>query len=163
MVMADASIFHEILLGLRWLHSHDWLHGDIKPENIGIHLDRAVLLDIDTAIRVEPGCLVHPTPGSGGTIYYLAPEREMHAYNQLVDIWSLGVVGYELTYRQAPWRPRINPWRPGAEHEALRPMFKEQYNKAMSSITRDIDEATHKMSGDNLHCKLTSPFHLQKL
>lgn len=131
------QLFHDALKGLHFLHSHGWLHGDIKPANIGIIGARAVLLDIGTAIQLRPHALVPPTPGGGGTIWYLAPEREMQHYNYLVDVWSMGVIGYELTYGYHPWKLSKNPWRPGKEHESLRPVFHAKYREASHRLDRD--------------------------
>jgi serine/threonine protein kinase len=81
-------------------------------------------------IRMLPGTLVSPIPGYGGTIFYLAPEREIQNYDYLVDVWSMGVVLYEITYEYHPWKFDLNPLSPGNEN--MRPTFHSKYSDALS-------------------------------
>jgi len=82
-----ARVFRDMLLAVKVLHDNGWLHGDLKPPNIDLIGTRSAL---------------EPTPGSGGTLNYIAPERELNPYDHSVDIWGLGCVGYELTYGRHP-------------------------------------------------------------
>ncbi|KAI6518988.1 hypothetical protein MCOR05_011178 [Pyricularia oryzae] len=93
----EAQLFRSLLLQMKVLHDRGWLHGDLKPENVGIigTPQRAVLLDIGNAKHLRPGCRLDPIPGSGGIIGYIAPEREMESYDRSIDIWSLGLVPME--------------------------------------------------------------------
>ena len=134
-MLEDAeSLFYDAIKGLAFLHRNYWLHGDIKPENIGINGDRAVLLDIDTCVELRPGYLRRATPGAGGTVNYLAPERELRDYDHTVDVWALGVIGYELLFGAHPFKFNLNPWRPGPTFEHKRPEFQHQYTKSMDRL-----------------------------
>jgi serine/threonine protein kinase len=127
------DLFRSALQGVNFLHSNGWLHGDLKPANIGIHKSQAILLDLGSAIRLGPGQLVPETPGCGGTKGYLAPEREMEEYGFPVDVWSMGVIGFEILHQTHPWHFVSNPWRRG--HEFLQPEFHEKYQQAMLQLT----------------------------
>jgi serine/threonine protein kinase len=133
------QLFKDALQGVQFLHSNGWIHGDLKPANIGVNYHRAVLLDIGGAIQLSPGEKVPSTPGYGGTIYYLAPEREMQDYDNLIDVWSMGVIGYELRYGHHPWKMTHNPWRPGRRYEFLRPLFNNKYHQSMQYMNSDED------------------------
>lgn len=61
---------------------------------------------------------VKATPGSGGTIGYLAPEQEMDYYNTSADSWSLVMFIFQLFYSYHPLEEPKNPWRYG--YESLR-------------------------------------------
>jgi serine/threonine protein kinase len=133
--MQPATLLRDVLEGLRFLHLHSWLHGDIKPGNIGISNDRAVILDVDSLFVLAPKNTLEPTPGSGGTISYLAPERELMPYDHLVDVWATGVVGYELLYGYYPWQRGSNPWRPGEEQHIS--CFKEKHHSRCKQLSRN--------------------------
>jgi serine/threonine protein kinase len=132
------------LLGVKALHEQGWLHGDLKPPNIGVigTPPRAVLLDVGHATHFKLGTTLNPTPGRGGTLDYIAPEREMECYHHAVDVWSLGVIAFELTYGRHPWRFARNPWRNDKKDcENLRPEFGKRYDEATDILTWDASRA----------------------
>ena len=90
------SIFVQLLLGLQHIHSKNIIHRDLKPENIMITKDnRAKILDLGCGFKLEKdrdmdNCKI-------GTLYYMAPElTEKKDYGTKVDVWSAGVILYEL-------------------------------------------------------------------
>ncbi|KAF7861352.1 hypothetical protein EAF04_007917 [Stromatinia cepivora] len=142
MTSQTARIFRQLLLSVEFLHHHGWLHGDIKPENVGLTKAQSfydvVLLDIGSSKFVgSQDAFLDPTPGCGGTVRYLAPERELRRYTQKINVWSLGIVGFELIYGYHPWSLVKNPWRIGRDFERLRPSFNDSYEDAMSLLCTD--------------------------
>jgi serine/threonine protein kinase len=133
----DMYLFMDALEGVNFLHTRNWLHGDLKPRNIGFHGSRAIILDMGGAVKLRPGERVPSKPGTKGTIDYLAPEYEMKDYDHQVDTWSMGVILYELIYGHHPWRFFKNPWRPG--HEPLRHSFHIQYGKCIDKLRCELD------------------------
>ncbi|KAM5448274.1 hypothetical protein McanCB49686_007235 [Microsporum canis] len=110
-----ANLFYDALIGLNFLHSNNWVHGDIKPGNIRIldgNTPRVVLLDFGGAVHLTPERQLPATPGRGGTVNYLAPERELQNHDHSIDVWSMGIIGFELLYGYRPWKIAVNPWRP---------------------------------------------------
>jgi serine/threonine protein kinase len=108
------QLLYDCLLGLYFLDRHYWIHRDIKPDNIGVSSQGAVLLDLGPSVSVPvPPQGYDPTPGRGGTVGYLAPEIEMHRHGvgAVVDIWALGVCAYMLfgKQQQHPWLHKVNP------------------------------------------------------
>ncbi|KAI1133652.1 kinase-like domain-containing protein [Nemania abortiva] len=143
MSMKAATILHDALLGLKFLHENGWLHRDIKPQNIGVTLGsppRAVILDVGQANVLALGTKFQATPGRGGTLGYLAPEREMSYYDHGADIWPMGVIAIELTYGHNPFEFAINPWRPGAQYEEIRPAFHQRYQKTVDELSNDYKQ-----------------------
>lgn len=94
---------HQILDGLSALHSGSVVHGDIKPQNILISRDgQAKLVDFGTSRRLED---VLVWTKRQGTEPYWAPEVAFEERRSLVsDIYSLGVVLYEMVTGQMPYK-----------------------------------------------------------
>lgn len=93
--------FKQILNALEFLHDNNLVHRDLKPENILItNKDKIKLCDF--------GCCVDTKNGFRetfcGTFEYMAPEiiKEL-PYNQGVDIWSLGILLYEMLHGHSPF------------------------------------------------------------
>lgn len=119
-------LFTQLIWAVRALHDVGIVHGDIKPSNIALQSRHPLcLVLIDTAgIQRLPATGVLPcNPGGGGTLGYLAPERDSSAYGLPVDVWAAGWVGYELLTRCYNYASEMlgvcnsqdepcNPWRP---------------------------------------------------
>jgi eukaryotic-like serine/threonine-protein kinase len=120
--MADSKIslenFFEIAIqcaeGLAAAHAKEILHGDIKPENLMITPSGMVkILDFGVARKftltdedeMETFTLDSLSMSSSGTPAYMAPEVLMHQpYDGRADIFSLGLVFYELLGGQQPFQ-----------------------------------------------------------
>ncbi|KAL5592679.1 hypothetical protein FOVSG1_006310 [Fusarium oxysporum f. sp. vasinfectum] len=141
------TVLAEILGATNFLHRNSWIHGDIKPVNIGIRTwtpecKSIVLLDLDDAQESPFPGRSHPArPGTGGTIGWLAPEREMTGYDELADIWSIGVMAIEMIRGRHPWRQGKNPWRPGSEATQLQKEFQDMYGEAVEALKKLHNEA----------------------
>jgi serine/threonine protein kinase len=144
MSMEAAGVFRDALLALKVMHDQGWLHRDLKPPNIGMigKPPRAILLDVGQATYLKPDATLDASPGCGGTLGYLAPERELQAYDQSVDIWAMGIIGYELIYGHHPWKFSSNPWRHEDENEKMRPAFHQRYQEAIDQMTNDYQSAS---------------------
>jgi serine/threonine protein kinase len=128
----DMDLYIDALEGINFLHSHGYIHGDVKPQNIGINSKAAVILDMGGAAEFSSGDYITSSPGTRGSIGYLAPEYEMGRYNQAVDMWSMGVILFMLIEGHHPWAFSQNPWRPG--NERLRPAFHIKYIESTNEI-----------------------------
>jgi serine/threonine protein kinase len=138
------KVFGDALKGIQFLHSRGWIHGHLNPRKLGIQHDgKAVLLDLKYSIKVPECAKVPAAPGRGGSMGYIAPERELMEHNHLVDIWSMGVILFQMTFGYHPWLMALNPWSPGQENEDRRPTFNEFYGRAMAVI----EAARHKHPG----------------
>jgi len=82
-----------------YLHRRGILHLDIKPDNALWTGERTVLLDLGSARPLDAG------PGeAGGTLGYAAPEvLAGQAASPVADVYSMGVILYELLARDDPY------------------------------------------------------------
>ncbi len=96
------KVLHDVAAGLAYLHAHDVIHQDIKPDNI--LLDDAgnyVITDFGISTRTRSTLrksVAASSSHSGGTIAYMGPERfgKEPAPVKASDIWSLGAMCFEL-------------------------------------------------------------------
>ncbi|OBS16945.1 hypothetical protein FPOA_12495 [Fusarium poae] len=109
------TVLIEILEATQFLHKHGWIHGDIKPPNVGIRnwssqTRSIVLLDLDDAQKSPPpGQTLPARPGTDGTIGWLAPERELDGYNETDVQYGLGIVDAEENLSQPFIIQRLQP------------------------------------------------------
>jgi serine/threonine protein kinase/Tfp pilus assembly protein PilF len=100
----------QIARGLMAAHSKNIVHRDIKPENAMLTKDGQLkIMDFGIAkLRGSSG--LTKTGTSLGTLAYMSPEQAQGiAADQRSDIWSLGVVFYEILTGELPFK---------GEHEA---------------------------------------------
>lgn len=102
---ADAlPILRQVLDGLAAAHAQDVLHRDLKPSNIFLCSGRAVVLDFGLARLQGTAGDDSAGPNSAlGTPAYMSPEQlENRPLTKSSDIYSIGVVLYEMLTGAAP-------------------------------------------------------------
>lgn len=94
-------IIYQILHGVEYLHARDIIHRDIKQENVLISEGETFKL-CDFGWASPPDDLNRNV--ICGTYEYMAPEIILQQpYDHKVDIWSVGVLAYELVHGHTPF------------------------------------------------------------
>lgn len=99
-----ARILLDVLDGLAYAHQEGMIHRDIKPANILLTRRGQVVL-ADFGIAQIVGGTRHTVSGALlGTLNYMAPEQGLKGVSDArSDLYSLGVVFYEMLTRQPPY------------------------------------------------------------
>lgn len=87
----------DICQALILCHGNDILHRDIKPENIFVNRNGNYKLGDFGISRIISNAPMSMASTSIGTLEYAAPEQTSGKYDKRVDIYSLGLVLYELS------------------------------------------------------------------
>ncbi len=165
-----ASIAAQICEGLSAAHKANVVHRDIKPQNI-IMTPEGILKVTDFGIARASSQATTTMGGHAiGTVHYISPEQARGGYtDQRTDIYSLGVVLYEMLTGKMPFvgespvavaikhiqdKPKalrqINPEIPAAiEAVTLKAMEKEQSARYATAeeFLEDINQAIRNPYG----------------
>jgi len=103
----DEAVAYAIEIGRALLcaHSNRLVHRDVKPQNVLLTMDgRAKVTDFGIARSLE----AHGLTATGrvlGTTDYVSPEQALgHQVTEQSDIYSLGIVLYEMLTGEAPFK-----------------------------------------------------------
>ena len=105
------KMMHDVASGLAYLHQHDIVHQDIKPDNILVD-DNGNYLITDFGISTKARSTLRKSVAAGtvnaGTMAYMGPERfsKQPTPTRASDIWSFGAMVYELITGVPPFEER---------------------------------------------------------
>lgn len=150
-----ATIARDICLGLAHLHGKKkCLHRDIKPENVLINSKGETKLT-DFGISRDLNSTVAMAATFVGTATYMSPERALgQDYSYASDIWSVGMVIYELATRTYPF-PNITAFPVLFDYLCTRPEPRLDPNVYSPELCEFIEKSlvrdlSIRMGADNL-------------
>lgn len=105
-VKDSVDIFLQIAGALVIVHSAGLCHRDLKPANVMMRQDgRIVLIDFGLAKHLDNASQVTSAGEVRGSPYYISPEQAEGApVDPRSDLYSLGVILYEMLTGQRPFR-----------------------------------------------------------
>ncbi|KAL4474448.1 hypothetical protein ABPG72_007847 [Tetrahymena utriculariae] len=91
----------QVIEALIYMHSKNVVHRDLKPENIMVHNGLLKICDFGYAAIVQKNKM---RSTFCGTLDYVSPEMvQGKSYDFSVDVWSVGILTYELLIGHAPF------------------------------------------------------------
>ena len=127
-------IFSQICSGLRHLHENGIIHRDIKTLNILLTNNNRLFKigDLGVSRQVSENTFLLNT--FYGTPLYLSPELiENKSYNEKTDIWSLGIILYELCALKPPFTGNSFPELTSKVLRGEYDPIPEKYSKSLTS------------------------------
>lgn len=128
----------QIAAGLKEAHEKNIIHRDIKSENIMLTDDERIkIMDFGLA-KLKSGSNLTKSGASLGTLSYMSPEQAQGiVVDHRTDIWSLGVVFYELVTGELPFK---------AEHDAaLIYLIINEHSHSPSMLDRKIPQVVDRV------------------
>lgn len=145
-------VLREMLMGLAFMHHNNYLHRDIKSDNVLLNSKGEVKL-ADFGFAVGLTKQENKRTSVLGTPFWMAPEIICKTkYDSKVDIWSLGITAIEMAESEPPYmgmQPvkalfliRTNPppilkdrknWSQGFQHFLKSALVREPARRASAS------------------------------
>ncbi|KAJ3611295.1 hypothetical protein NHX12_021311 [Muraenolepis orangiensis] len=99
-------VTQQVLRGLEYLHSHNVIHHDIKPSNIVLMSDKAVLVDFGLTVQMTEETYI--PRDLRGTEMYMSPEVVLcRGHDTKIDLYSLGATIIHMQTGSPPWVTRF--------------------------------------------------------
>ncbi len=96
-------IIRQVCAALEHAHVNGIIHRDLKPENVIIIADGKAKL-MDFSLAYSKTTTLSDEEVFSGTLYYLSPEQALgQEVDHRADLYSLGVMSYELVTGQLPF------------------------------------------------------------
>ena len=96
-------IFRDVINGYKMLYCYGYIHRDLKPANLLISKGIIKIADFGFVKKTLNGMRTREDYCIG-TPLYMSPESLLHnVYTYKSDIWSMGVLFYELLTGRTPW------------------------------------------------------------
>lgn len=126
------SMLKQIMKGIKYLHQHNIIHRDLKPANILLKDKQCKLSDFGFAKNVEHENVF--LKSIVGTPLYMSPQLlQKQKYTNKSDLWSIGLIFYEMLHGKTPWMANNELQLITAIHTQ-----KVTYSKLISDTSRDF-------------------------
>ena len=123
-----------------FLHGQNIMHRDLKPSNVMMLCDAGSIATTEHVVALADFGIARPASdatmtGAVGTPAYTAPEvLRAERYGKPADVWSFGMIMYEVLYGQAPY----------AGLAPMQTMLKVVQGELPVASTGDVDDLLNK-------------------
>jgi serine/threonine-protein kinase len=164
-IARSTTIAIHILNALDYMHKRGIVHRDLKPENVMVDdSDNIKIIDFGIAMKEDARRLTFVNLSSTlGTPDYISPEQvEGHRGDQRSDIYSLGIMFYEMLTGRVPFvepnplaamneRLQHNPTPPHELNPEISPTLEEILFRSLERNPRHRYANAHEMVWDLEH------------
>ncbi len=132
------SFLYQLASALQHAHDHGVIHRDVKPSNILLRLDgHAYLVDFGLAkAKISTDSLSH-AGAMIGTPEYMAPEQSNNINDYRSDIYSLGIILYQMLTGRVPFTGDT-PVAVMLKHLQTPPVAPRQLNSDIPQSIEDV-------------------------
>lgn len=133
-----ASFLSQIASALQYAHDHGVVHRDVKPSNILLRRDGyAYLVDFGLAKAIQGAEVLTSAGAMVGTPEYMAPEQSNGLSDYRSDIYSLGIILYQMLTGQLPFLAE-SPVAVSLKHIQSTPVPPRSHNSAIPQSIEDV-------------------------
>lgn len=133
-----ASFLSQIASALQFAHDHGVVHRDVKPSNILLRQDGyAYLVDFGLAKAMQGAEVLTSAGAMVGTPEYMAPEQSNGFSDYRSDIYSLGIILYQMLTGQLPFLAE-SPVAVSLKHIQSTPPRPRTLNSALPQSIEDV-------------------------
>ena len=118
--------------GVEYLHNNGIIHRDLKPANILMKGDSCKISDFGFAKSLQDENTVMKS--IVGTPLYMSPQiLKKSKYTTKSDLWSIGLIYYEMLQGRTPWRA-------SNQLQLLNGIYTKKiiFNKQISELSKDF-------------------------
>jgi len=157
--------FYQICRGLQYIHSKNIIHRDIKSQNIFLMKNGKLKIG-DFGIAKALTETKNNASTVIGTPYYFSPEIiNGEPYNYKTDIWSLGVVLYEMCCLKLPFESNNIAQLSIKIMKGKYDPIPNRYSKNMANLIKDmlnIDQKLRPNITEVMQSPLLKNYHINK-
>ncbi|MSP23884.1 MAG: FHA domain-containing protein [Myxococcales bacterium] len=135
----------EICGGLAAIHAAGLVHGDLKPANVMVTDERAIILDFGFAQERARAAARRPNaPPDGGTPNYMSPERiRSGGASEQDDLYALALTLWEMWTCRVPepaYKPRAKPMRQQIMFDVPAALSIDEVKQVFNGLSADREQ-----------------------
>ncbi|KAL6073494.1 Ribonuclease inhibitor [Balamuthia mandrillaris] len=141
----------DLVKGLDFLHKHNIMHRDLKSDNIFVtfnergEINNLAIGDFDTAKALNGYTIARTIIGTPG---YMAPEvlaaQETGAYTYKADIYSFGMIVYELMTLKRPFEDTPHYFVDAKVIQGQRPPLPDHLDPSLETVVDLFESCTER-------------------